>query len=65
MNMRLIGAPTLADVVPNMVDARGLYVPGPEQTMFDANCKSISNLSGVRADEVDERMLPVGVKANL
>lgn len=39
MNMRLIGAPTLADVVPNMVDTRALFNPGPEQTMYDANCE--------------------------
>lgn len=39
MNMRLIGAPTLADVVPSMVDTHALYTPGPEATMYDANCQ--------------------------
>ena len=39
MNMRLIGAPTMADVVPSMVDTHALYTPGPEATMYDANCE--------------------------
>jgi hypothetical protein len=39
MNMRLIGAPTMADVVPSMVDTHALFTPGPEATMYDANCE--------------------------
>lgn len=45
MNMRLIGAQTMKDVTPNMVDTHALFSPGPEQTMYDANCKFCS-LSG-------------------
>ncbi|KAK8864640.1 hypothetical protein IAR55_001890 [Kwoniella newhampshirensis] len=50
MNMRLLGAPTMADVVPSMVDISGLSAPSGSDTMYEANY---------------ERMLPVGVKAKL
>ncbi|WWD17051.1 hypothetical protein CI109_101488 [Kwoniella shandongensis] len=50
MNMRLLGAPTMADVVPSMVDISGLNAPSGSDTMYEANY---------------ERMLPVGVKAKL
>ncbi|WWD03261.1 hypothetical protein V865_001312 [Kwoniella europaea PYCC6329] len=50
MNMRLIGAPTLADVVPNMVDISSLNAASGGITMYEENY---------------ERMLPVGVKARL
>lgn len=38
MNMRLLGAPTLADVVPAMVDTSALSYPAPGGTLFSANC---------------------------
>jgi L-lactate dehydrogenase (cytochrome) len=41
MNMRLLGAPTLADVVPSMVDASALNSPNGEGTMFDENCELV------------------------
>lgn len=50
MNMRLLGAPTMADVVPSMVDTSGLFGPQGSVTMYEENY---------------ERMLPVGVKAKL
>lgn len=39
MNMRLIGAPTMGDVVPSMVDTHALFSPGPDVTMYDENCE--------------------------
>lgn len=42
MNMKLIGAPTIKDVVPGMVDTRSLNPGNAPDTMFEANCKSIS-----------------------
>lgn len=50
MNMRLIGAPTLTDVVPSMVDISALKVPTVGNTMFGVNY---------------ETMYPAGVKAKL
>ncbi|WVR06812.1 hypothetical protein IAU60_003848 [Kwoniella sp. DSM 27419] len=50
MNMRLLGAPTMADVVPSMVDTSALNGARGSITMYDDNY---------------ERMLPVGVKAKL
>jgi L-lactate dehydrogenase (cytochrome) len=38
MNMRLLGAPTMADVVPSMVDTSALYTPGIDGTMYHENC---------------------------
>jgi hypothetical protein len=40
MNMRLIGAPTLKDVVPGMVDTSALNGGQAPDTQFDANCMS-------------------------
>lgn len=43
MNMRLLGAPTLKDVVPAMVDASSLSnhsVSVPEDRLFGVNCES-------------------------
>ncbi|ORY26168.1 FMN-dependent dehydrogenase-domain-containing protein [Naematelia encephala] len=40
MNMRLLGAPTMADVVPSMVDTSALHAPSGEVTMYDENCES-------------------------
>ena len=41
MNMRLLGAPTIADVVPGMVDTSALGYSNGGLTMYDANCKCI------------------------
>lgn len=40
MNMKLIGAPTIKDVVPSMVDTRSLNPGNAPDTMFEANCES-------------------------
>ncbi|OCF30695.1 L-lactate dehydrogenase (cytochrome) [Kwoniella heveanensis BCC8398] len=50
MNMRLLGAPTLSDVVPSMVDISALGNASGSITMYEENY---------------ERMLPVGYKAKL
>jgi L-lactate dehydrogenase (cytochrome) len=42
MNMRLIGAPTLKDIVPDMVDTRSIsshIVPVPGDRLYDNNCE--------------------------
>ena len=39
MNMKLIGAPTMKDVVPSMVDTSALYSGIGAATMYDANCE--------------------------
>ena len=39
MNMRLLGAPTIADVVPGMVDTSALGYSNGGLTMYDANCE--------------------------
>jgi hypothetical protein len=39
MNMRLIGAPTLAHVNPSMVDTRALYAPNVGPTAYATNCE--------------------------
>ena len=39
MNMRLLGAPSLADVVPSMVDTSALGFSNGNVTMYDANCE--------------------------
>ena len=41
MDMRLLGALTLKDVVPAMVNARSITshsVPVPDDRLFDSNC---------------------------
>jgi len=45
--MRLIGAPTLKDVVPGMVDASGLHGGQAPDTQFDANCTSVPIVLGL------------------
>jgi L-lactate dehydrogenase (cytochrome) len=47
MNMKLIGAPTIADVVPSMVDTTALNGGHAPDTMFDANCESLFLSCGV------------------
>ena len=47
MNMRLIGAPTLKDVLSSMVDTRSMgshVVPVPGDRLYDNNCESPSSL---------------------
>ncbi|WVN91034.1 uncharacterized protein L203_106281 [Cryptococcus depauperatus CBS 7841] len=50
MNMRLLGAPTMSDVVPSMVETSALLHSQGAVTMYDDNY---------------ERMVPVGVRARL
>lgn len=51
MNMRLLGAPTLKDVVPSMVDASNIHthiVAVPGDRLYETNCTldiSLSNWS--------------------
>lgn len=45
MNMRLIGAPTLKDVLPDMVDTHSIsthVVPVPADRLYDNNCEYTS-----------------------
>lgn len=45
MNMRLLGAPTLKDVVPSMVDASNVHthiVAVPGDNLYNSNCKYFS-----------------------
>lgn len=45
MNMRFIGAPTLKDIVPDMVDTRSIsahVVPVPGDRLYDNNCEYTS-----------------------
>jgi len=67
MNMKLIGAPTIKDVVPGMVDISNLNAGAAPDTMFEANCESLTSAvnSEHLADLADERMLPLGVSAKL
>lgn len=46
MNMRLVGAPTLADLVPSMVDTSGLHGPAGGVTMYDENCEYLDQNRG-------------------
>jgi L-lactate dehydrogenase (cytochrome) len=42
MNLRLLGAPTLKDVVPGMVDASNIHshmVAVPSDRLYDGNCE--------------------------
>jgi L-lactate dehydrogenase (cytochrome) len=39
MNMRLLGATTIADVVPSMVDTSALGYSNGGLTLYDANCE--------------------------
>lgn len=41
MNMRLLGAPTIKDVVPEMVDANSIHshvASVPSDRLYDGNC---------------------------
>ena len=45
MNMRLLGARTLKEVVPEMVDASNIHnhvVAVPGDRLYDANCECLS-----------------------
>jgi L-lactate dehydrogenase (cytochrome) len=47
MNMRLLGAPTLKDVVPSMVDASNVHshiVSVPGDNLYNANCEASPSL---------------------
>ena len=42
MNLRLLGAPTIKDIVPEMVDAHNIHshvVAVPGDRLYDANCE--------------------------
>lgn len=69
MNLRLLGAPTIKDVVPNMVDASALHMHAtsvPQGSMYDANCQSAHGHRLVTDGCVDEKLAPNGtVKARL
>ena len=68
MSMKLLGTPTIADVVPSMVDTSALGYSNGGLTMYDANCRLMRLCAPTVADSAtiaDERMAPVGVKAKL
>lgn len=47
MNMRLLGAPTIKDVVPSMVDANSLSIHTasvPEDRLYGGNCAYLESL---------------------
>jgi hypothetical protein len=59
MNLRLLGAPTIKDVVPNMVDASALHMHAtsvPQGSMYDANCQS--------AQATDSLLMAVQMKSS-
>jgi L-lactate dehydrogenase (cytochrome) len=42
MNLRLLGAPTIKDVVPGMVDASNIQshvTPVPSDVLYESNCE--------------------------
>jgi L-lactate dehydrogenase (cytochrome) len=44
MNLRLLGAQTIKDVVPDMVDVSNIHthvVPVPRDKLYDSNCTSL------------------------
>jgi L-lactate dehydrogenase (cytochrome) len=46
MNLRLLGAPTIKDVVPAMVDATNIHshiVAVPHDQLYNANCTRLSH----------------------
>lgn len=48
MNLRLLGAPTLKDVVPSMVDASNVHthiVSVPGDNLYNNNCELIIELN--------------------
>lgn len=60
MNMRLLGAPTLPDVVPAMVDASALshHSAGvPNDILFEGNCSSLRFLALRCASAADPEFL--------
>ena len=66
MNMRLIGARNMAELVPSMVDTSALNSGGGPMTMYDENCEC--TLLSFESDQnlADERIMPVGgVRAKL
>jgi hypothetical protein len=47
MNLRLLGAPTIRDVVPAMVDASNIHshlVAVPRDQLYDSNCTRLFKL---------------------
>ena len=47
MNLRLLGAPTIKDVVPAMVDATNIHshlVAVPHDQLYDSNCTCLPHL---------------------
>ena len=60
MNLRLLGAPTIKDVVPAMVDATNIHthlVAVPHDQLYDANCTHLSHLTCTRVNcLLDENM---------
>ena len=48
MNLRLLGAPTIKDVVPAMVDATNIHshlVAVPDDQLYTTNCTRLSHLT--------------------
>jgi L-lactate dehydrogenase (cytochrome) len=60
MNLRLLGAPTIKDVVPAMVDATNIHshlVAVPDDQLYDANCTRLTHPTCARINcLLDEKM---------
>jgi L-lactate dehydrogenase (cytochrome) len=56
MNLRLLGAQTIKDVVPDMVDVSNIHthvVPVPRDKLYDTNCRCLFfHLCGYCIDHV-------------
>ena len=49
MNLRLLGAPTIKDIVPAMVDASNIHshiVSVPGDTLYNSNCEYCASSCG-------------------
>ena len=69
MNLRLLGAPTLKDVVPAMVDASNIHnhsVAVPDDRLYQQNCTLTCHIQDhspfIHSLSVDESMQHVALK---
>jgi hypothetical protein len=65
MNLRLLGAPTIKDVVPAMVDATNIHshiVAVPHDQLYNANCKRVSPTCTKINCLLDENMQHAGLR---
>jgi L-lactate dehydrogenase (cytochrome) len=58
MNMRLLGATTIKEVVPEMVDASNIHshlVAVPSDRLYEGNCESYQKEVPVERSDIDDR----------